>query len=55
MSVLKEKYIKEFEIYLKSLTKEELAAFCANRSSQEEYSSSDESDSESEHGDEVRD
>ncbi|XP_066158008.1 nucleolar transcription factor 1-B-like [Euwallacea fornicatus] len=49
LSVIKEKYIKDFEAYLKSLTKDELADFCAKRSSQEEYTSSDESESESDH------
>lgn len=40
---IKEKYIKDFEKYLKTLTKEELAAFCAKK--QEEYASCSDSDS----------
>lgn len=40
---IKEKYIKDFEKYLKTLTKEELAAFCAKK--QEEYASCTDSDS----------
>ncbi|KAL1493287.1 hypothetical protein ABEB36_011370 [Hypothenemus hampei] len=42
--VVKEKYIKDFEAYLKSLTKDELAAFCESRNAQEEYTSSDDSE-----------
>ncbi|XP_030748512.1 nucleolar transcription factor 1-like [Sitophilus oryzae] len=49
LTTLKDKYIKDFEAYLKSLTKEELAVFSASRKQQSnEESSSEESDSESE-------
>ncbi|XP_050314421.1 nucleolar transcription factor 1-A-like [Anthonomus grandis grandis] len=49
LDVIKDKYIQDFETYLKSLDRDELSVFCANRNTQEEeYSSSDPSESESE-------
>ncbi|XP_076262307.1 uncharacterized protein LOC143197624 [Rhynchophorus ferrugineus] len=48
LTALKDRYIKDFEAYLKSLTKEELDRFCANRMQVQNSSSSEESESESE-------
>lgn len=48
LTLLKDKYIKDFEAYLKSLTKEELDTFCAKRMQSQNSSSSEDSESESE-------